>query len=1149
MSGPSAPGAAPVDFAIDGPLPGPGVSVVEASAGTGKTFALTALVARYVAEGTPLSQILAVTFTRAATGELRERVRERLVATAAGLRAVTPGDDRTPGDDPVVAHLAAGAPAQVAERLHRLDDAVAGFDAATITTTHGFCQLVLDGLGTAGDVVAGTALLEDPSDLVEQVLDDLYLRQALRAGGSPGFSRGQARPALRRVVGDARIEVRPRDGATAAGRLGVLAEFARAEVVRRLTLADEVTYDLMLERLADTLEHPERGPAACGRLRSRWSTVLVDEFQDTDPVQWRIVHTAFGGGASTVVLVGDPKQAIYSFRGADVRSYLAAASTAASRTSLAVNWRSDQQLLDALAAVLDPLELGDARIRFQPVRACDQHARPGLRGTPVDAPVRFRLVADAQRAITSTKRGLHQKGSLISYVAADVAAQAAALLRPTAGAEPGEVADADAVGGWRPVQASDVAVLTRTNRQAIEVREALRAAGVPAVIAGADSVFATRAATDWLRLLDALAEPSARGPAVAVALGPWLGWRPADVAAADDTRFDDVHAVVHRWAGVLAGDGVAALWSAVVAEQGLPARVLATDGGERALTDLGHVAELLHAESVGSSGGRMGVAALRAWLAARCANTAEMADLDERSRRLDSDAEAVQVCTVHGAKGLEWGVVYCPYLWDAGPTADANTPVVFHEGDRRVLDVGCWDQRGDDLTRATADRRGGLDEQRGEDLRLLYVALTRARHQVVLWWGRADRCRESPLGRLLRCRDLATGVVGPVGRGEPSGRDIGAAAAALARRAGPGLVVVEDAVVLPVGAPVAGPATPPPALATAVFARDLDARWRRASYTSITAAAHAAPGGRVLSEPEAPGTGDEPVDDGPSAAAAPPPPEGWPPSPWAELPAGAEVGTAVHAVLEHTDFAAPDLPAALAAAVAAVPGASGLGPPGALVAALEAAITTPLGPALGGRCLRDVARGDRLDELGFELPVAGGDTPVGAVTTASIARLLRRHLDPAGRLAGYAERLADPLLAATLRGYLTGSLDLVVRHRGPDGERWVVADYKTNRVAPAGRPPTTFDLRPDALDAEMQRHHYPLQALLYAVALHRYLEWRLPGYDPDRHLGGVAYLFLRGMAGPATPVVDGLPCGVFAWRPPTALVTDLAELLASGVDG
>jgi exodeoxyribonuclease V beta subunit len=250
----------------------------------------------------------------------------------------------------------------------------------------------------------------------------------------------------------------------------------------------------------------------------------------------------------------------------------------------------------------------------------------------------------------------------------------------------------------------------------------------------------------------------------------------------------------------------------------------------------------------------------------------------------------------------------------------------------------------------------------------------------------------------------------------------------------------------------------------------------------------------------------------------------------------------VHRVLEATDFAAPDLDAELAGQIAAAQArrAVELGEVAAVVAGLRAAIETPLGPLVDGARLRDVERADRLDELEFELPLAGGDEPTGEFTLAAVAAVLRQHLPAGDPLAGYAERLEDPALRDDLRGYLTGSLDLVVRF---PGERFAVVDYKTNWLGAVSEELTAWHHRPEALAAEMRRAHYGLQALLYTAALHRYLRWRLPGYDPDRNLAGVLYLFLRGMVGPDTPTVGGAPCGVFAWRPSQALVEALSDAL------
>lgn len=1142
-----------------GPLPGPGRTLVEASAGTGKTYALTALVVRYVAAGTPLDQLLAVTFTRMATGELRDRIRRRLADTAAALQERLATGAAPTGVDEVTALLCGAPEGEVARTARRLGDAVAGFDAATVATTHGFCQLVLAGLGTAGDVAAGTTLLEDPSDLVEQVAGDLYLRWALQAG-PPGFDAARAARAAAAAVANPGTCVVPEGGSDPDALLARLARAADAEVGRRLRAADLLTYDQLLARLLATLGDPDRGPRACERLRHRWRVVLVDEFQDTDPVQWEIVERAFGAPPTTLVLVGDPKQAIYSFRGADVHAYLAAARSS-TRRHLSTNRRADQPLLDGLDALLRPLELGHPEITYLPVHAPPDRQAAGLRGAPHPAPLRLRRVDATAAGLRRTPKGnTPQKGQLATWIAGDVADDIARLLASGATLP-------DDLRGRRPVERADVAVLTRTHLQSTAVRDALLARGVNAVAAGLDPVFESPAAAEWLRLLQALAEPGVRSRAAAAALTPFVGMDAAGVALAPEATWDDLHARLHGWAGLLAGQGVAALWRALLADPAgsLPARVLATAGGERRLTDLGHVAELLHAEATAS--GLTGPSLL-AWLTERVRLARGEAAAEERSRRLERDGDAVTVLTVHAAKGLEWPVVHCAYLWDPGRPTRGSDPVTFHDPDdgRRKLDVLRPDEP--PAARAASDRRRrlGLAERRGEDLRLLYVALTRARHQVVLWWGRGHECRQSPLGRLLCCRDATTGAVGDASGAEPTDRQIQAAFEEVAARAPAGAVAVEVAGARP---PEVGPPAPAAGagadLGVAHFGRVLDLAWRRSSYTSITAGAHHGTGA-VGSEPEVPGTGDEPGDEGAEEAAADPhtatdqaagaaPPAGDPwaaarhvPCPLAGMPAGPDAGTAVHRLLELVDLAAGDPAAEVASALAAGPAwASPLGTDRELVAAgLAAALATPLGDLHGGAPLAGIARADRLDELGFELPVAGGDRAgSAAVPTGAIAEVIRRHLPAGDPLAGYPDQLADPVLATELRGYLTGSIDLVWRRPGPAGRpRWHLADHKTNRLGSGEL--TAWDYRPEALDAEMRRRHYPLQALLYLVALHRYLRWRQPGYDVG-DLGAVSYLFLRGMVGPGAPAVRGRVAGVWSWAVPPGLVTDLDELLATGV--
>ena len=436
-------------------------------------------------------------------------------------------------------------------------------------------------------------------------------------------------------------------------------------------------------------------------------------------------------------------------------------------------------------------------------------------------------------------------------------------------------------------------------------------------------------------------------------------------------------------------------------------------------------------------------------------------------------------------------------------------------------------------------------EQRGEDLRLAYVALTRAQHQAVAWWAGSWDSRHSPLGRLLFAR-TDDGTVAPNGRAVPTDEEVvtrfevlaaGAAGCVSVERAGSG------------GGAVWAPSAPRPvALEAGRFDRPLDVRWRRTSYTAIAAGGHEP---RVASEPEEGVVVDEPAPEGGLPGGAGDPDDGLRavPSLLAAMPGGADVGTFVHRVLERADFTAADLGSELARLIDEQRAGRhvDIGDSGLVAAGLAAAIETPLGPLVGERRLRDFGAADRVDELAFELPLVGGDVPTAELSVSALASLLAVHLPAGDVLAGYAERLTDPGLARDLRGFLAGSLDLVLRLAADDGApRFLVVDYKTNRLAASGEGLSAWHYRPAALATAMQRAHYPLQALLYSVALHRYLRWRLPGYTAERNLAGVAYLFLRGMAGPDTPRVGAAPCGVFAWRPPAGLVEALSDLLDQG---
>lgn len=1091
-------------FDVCGPLP-QGTVVLEASAGTGKTTTIASLTARYVAEGVArLPELMLVTFGRLATSELRERVRERLVEVERALR------DGAVSADPVITLLAG---TDRAVRAQRLAVALAEFDAATITTTHGFCQQMLTSLGTLGDVEPDARLVPDIASLEAEVVDDLYLRK-YASTDSPTLSVQDARTIAHEAISDAAATLEPADAPSGRARDSYgLATAARRELLRRKRALRVLDYDDLLVLLRDALTDPETGSAAAERVRSRYRIVMVDEFQDTDPVQWDILRTAFHGHR-TLVLIGDPKQAVYRFRGADVATYLRARAVATTQT-LHRNWRADPAVLDGLAPILSGTALGDPRIVVHPI----EPARTGrrLRGGPA---VRVRQIT---RAALGTADGAANPpvGKVRELVYADVAAQ---VLRTLAEEQ---LADE---GGWRSVEPGDIAVLTRVNRDAVAVQRALASVGVPAVISMLSSVFATPSARDWLVLLSALARPGVGGFVSAAALTPFVGWTANDLAEASDERRDQLTDLLRTWSRVLEDHGVASLLEATAAH-GLRERLVRLPDGERRLTDVRHVGEALHAAATDDG---LGAAALLEWLRARV-DEAGQDYAEERSRRLETDTAAVQVITVHASKGLQFPVVLVPFLWDKySPPSPAT--IGYDRDDVRLLHVGGKGSPGYDEARAA-----GAAADDGEGLRLAYVALTRATSQVVAWWAPSANSVRGALTRLLLGARDSEGNPAELVKSTTDAATTGTLRA-LATDALDVEVVTSASVV----SPWAPPASPSTDLRAATLDRRPDVAWRRTSYSALTAAAHdtATVGTRVGSEPESPGVQDEP--DGPTgipADAATGTDLGRDlPSPMAELPSGTTFGTFVHRVLELVDTSAPDLAAELTARCAE------LAPdPAATASALLPSLHTPLGPLAGNLSLAAIDPRDRLAELDFELPLAGGDVGPrrGATTVRDLAGLLRAHLPADDPFARYADRL-DMLSAARLRGYLTGSIDAVLRvpADAPGGHRYLVVDYKTNRLGPFDEPLTLWHYRPASMVAAMMDAHYPLQLLLYSAALHRYLRWRLAGYDPATHLGGGLYLFLRGMAGPTTPTVDGVPFGVVSWRPPAALVVALSDLLA-----
>ena len=1130
------PAAAPAFPAFDlaGPLP-EGLTVLEASAGTGKTWAIAALATRYLADGlVKAPDLLAVTFTHLASADLRSRLYQRLTATVASL-------ETGPGDGPpdtLAEIIGSGSPEIVAARLARLRQAVSDFDGATVATIHEFCRRAADWLGPLAG--PGPARIDDEATaaLAEQTVADLTLARRLAGADDPPADECAALG--RAALANPEVPIVP-PGSEAAR----FATACRDEYARRKMAAGVADFSDLALRLDRALGDAVSGPLVADALAQRYHVILVDEFQDTDPVQWSILRRAFAG-RRPLVLVGDPKQSIYGFRGADVHAYLEAVGQAGATYTLPVNYRSDAPVVEAVNELFAGAGFGQADAPIPMRASTPAHTAPRLRPPSPDGPAAPDYAGSKLTSGLEIRRlpgfGSKQRAAIEADAVAWVAqalARRPQLQRPD--------------GRWRALRADDIAVLVSSNQRGAALSNQLRAAGLPAVFSGAASVFASPAAGEWLLLLDALAHPRPDTLRRAMA-GRLIGVPLAVLAEKGDDTALAWSARLREWAGQ--GAGPAAVLAQLEATCDLAARLLGATDGERLLTDVRHLAELL----AGQARRLATPADLAVWLRAQYRRAAESGSGD-RTRRLETDRPAVSVLTVHAAKGLEFPVVLVPATADAArhTWGSPNYPLLTRADGHRVLSLRASGPGQADQVRAWAD------EEAAEERRRLYVSLTRGSSLVVAWLG-DRRAAFSQLASGLENKLPEDAVPGGMDRQAEEGAIVGLSrptttqrGAQLASHAGIRLVAVPDTP--PVLPAAVGPVARPPLLGANSFSRVIDDDWVRTSYSGLTAGLHdAAPAG-APDDSAIPGT-DE-------AELAPTTPTAVSPdetgvhhastaphdlvSPMEGLPAGAAFGTVVHAVLEACDPASPALADDLAAAVTRLRERSTL--PGLdathLADALVQVLRTPLGPLAGDASLAGLGAGRRLTELTFELPLGdAAPSPRDAGKTGyRLADLAALFDDPAlvppgDPLAGYGAQLAGSEAARrSLRGFLTGSIDDIVEL--PDG-RVLLIDYKTNRLGPPDQPDQVANYQRGAMAAAMRGAHYPLQALLYAVALRRYLAWRRPAPDFDTQWAGVAYLFVRGMAGPATPLSGGMPCGVFGWRPAPALIERADAILRGG---
>ena len=1200
--------------AIKTPLTG--TTLIEANAGTGKTYTIAGLFVRLVLEqDLEVEQILVVTYTTAATEELKTRIRSKLIQTRQGLLQ---GDSR----DPFIGRLLSTLqhPAVAAARL---DGVLADFDRAAIFTIHGFCQRLLHEHAFETGTLYDTELMADPTVYYQEVAEDFWRKNLYDAapeligflvaekkvGGPEVFYRLMKNvnipdleivpklteprlthldeyrrlnhqlatdwknvrqqvgelltdPALKATIygslkPDPRLTGRcPRelkiaalmesmDRFTAEDVTGfplfngfekfsaaylkrstkkncappehpfldlcdrlygtgealmtemeryflylkcVFFEFARAALADLKKRHNRQFYEDLLLTVRDVLQEDQLGSDMLIKaVRRRYKAALVDEFQDTDSVQYTIFSRLFGQPPAVLFMIGDPKQSIYGFRGADIFSYMEAAERAAKKYTLHENWRSEPGMITAVntlfAGVRRPFWYDD--IRFEKAQA-----GRGFEGaSTIEEPALILWYLPSQEGKSVNKSDATRR------IAAAVGDEITRLVVATAA----------------PLPLADIAVLVRTNRQARLMKECLSERRIPSVLYGAGNIFDTPEAWEILQVLTGVFEHHREERFRAALVTDMLGVSAAEIerAAVSEHQLENRRAHFREYAEEWNRYGFMRMMRWLMAREGVRTRLLAYPDGDRRLTNLLHLAEILHQQTVQEEAG---MASLLKWLADKLNPATPRSE--EHQLRLESDARAVRIVTTHRSKGLEYPVVFCPFGWE-GSLITNDRDVICHEQGpprRRVLDLGS-DQ-------VELRRRLAQQEMLAENLRLLYVALTRAKTRCYLVWGHINTAETSAPAYLLHRPEcdgddiLATLTAHLAGLTDDDRR---AELARLAAASG-GSILLRD---IPAdrSVPPSVPITDAPPLFCRNFSGAIETSWRISSYSALVS--------RRNADADSPDRDAHPLpsvagSDGAVSAVA---------LPATELrtiftfPKGARAGIFFHELLEQLDFT-DSVPENREARIREKLRAHGFDLlwTAAVKSAIDRVLSVSIVSGLSGLTLGSVGLHQRLNELAFYFPVK-------PVTSRRLRDIFAAH--PASGIPPAFPSNLEKLSFTPSRGFLKGYIDMVFVHEG----RYYLIDWKSNHLGHR-----TEDYHAEKLQTAMNEAYYILQYCLYTLALNRYLKMRDPAYSYETHFGGVFYIFIRGVDPEKGPAY-----GIYRDRPDAGLIEALdQDLIAAG---
>ncbi|BCL61128.1 RecBCD enzyme subunit RecB [Desulfomarina profundi] len=1163
-----------------------GVNLVEASAGTGKTYAIAMLVLRAVVElEMTIDRILVVTFTRAAAEELRGRIRSRLVEGRDILNTTQAGTADTELFDEVLVQWAATV-RDKDRALGLLELALFDIDRAGIFTIHGFCQRMLADYAMESGQLFDMELLADVDSVRKEMVDDFWRKnvypldslscallldsfadpeqlldsvcgatgkgfrvepeapdldesihtlteahrkmarwwrkkkselfhQLLPLVENGGFKKAfvdsfekwwkesddffiQGTPVsvpdlvflkkeelLNKLNGrkyrtpqkkEAVAEEWSLPGEILDTLLGAmeqlllsfrvkLARELRDGIVFRLDRLGLLSFDDLIDRLAAALGENESGLRRV--IRRRFTMALIDEFQDTDSSQWTVFSSLFAVAGHYLYLIGDPKQSIYRFRGADIHSYFLARERAEHHLTLDKNFRSHPFLVEEVNRIFSgrdkPFLLEKKYIEFLPVKSgVEADLAPGK----LPAGLFYCMLPEnsdsADGSWSSSKAGQH----FLGYIRAEIIS----LLE-------GDTEIRLKNGKERKLLPKDIAILVRSNRQARGSLEELTQAGIPAVISSSRSVYESIECRELLTLLEAVAAPGDITLVKKAMALRWFGFSGDELYRLwnDEPRFSGWHDRFLKYNELWQNSGFLVMMNRLIVDEDVYIALTAEKGGERTVTNIQHLLEIVQElESVEHL--QMGQILLR--LKRMMDSTAKSEDGE---LRLETDAEAVRIITMHSAKGLEFPIVFCPWLWYKTTGWRNNQPCVLarDSNGKPLLDLGS--------EKFMERREQVLYEEMAEELRLLYVTLTRATIRSYVMWADVKKGRsvndsfESALGYLLF----------PQGRCSSEEQVV-----ELEKRCRQGV----SCLVVPSDIPAVSwkPAVQGTELSVKeVSAKNLHTDWQMSSYSSLTG----------LSE-----YGQEQKTEGTGKA------EEVQAIPVPGLPAGPQFGNIVHDILETIPFHVLTQPVDCAGEILVICRKYGIHLEAELLyRLLQNCVTTPVCPGNRGKkfTLGSLPEQDLLKEMEFYFQMSRVDTQfINSV------------------LAG--EPTVIPLGRKKMEGYLTGLMDLVCEFEG----RFYIVDYKTNYLGD-----TLADYCGEKLIQAMASHNYGLQFWIYSVVLHRYLKNIVPSYSYQEHFGGVFYLFVRGM------VPETVNSGVFFTLPDSRKIKVLERIYGGEYEG